>query len=201
MSGPAGLARLPGDVAGALAGCTAELAACTGGLDAVMARSVGAGSLDEMAEHRRRCAGAVAELLAAVRSSRRTGPDRARLAELARSADRTAEAVDAAAWAWARHDPLPELADVLRALRDATRAACNAADALEDEGRREVWAARCREREAEARFLARSARGALVAQQDNVHLAAAAQDGLTYAGLWLAAVTRLRTAVLRCSLE
>ena len=64
-----------------------------------------------------------------------------------------------------------------------------------------MWDARCREREAEARFLARAARGELLSGQDDVRLAAAAHDLLTYASLWLAAVARVRAAVLRFSLD
>lgn len=105
-------------------------------------------------------------MIAAIGSSRRAGPDRARLTALGRAIDRTAEAVEAVAWAWARH-PIGEASDVLRALRDATRAA----------------------------------RGTLLAGQQDVHLAAAAHDVLTYASLWLAAAAQLRAAVLRCSLE
>jgi len=81
------------------------------------------------------------------------------------------------------------------------RAGAKAIEALEVEYDRLVWDTRCREREAEARFLARSARGALLARQDDVRLAAAAHDLLTYAGLWQAAIGRMRAALLRCSLE
>ena len=139
------------------------------------------------------------ELLDAVRSSRRPGPDRSRLAALARSVDRTAEAVEAAAWAWARH-PIPELADVLRALRDATNSAARAVAAVEDEAGRLVWDKRCREREAEARLIARAGRSELLGRQDDARLAAAAQDLLAYASLWLEALTVLRAALLRFSL-
>ena len=198
MSDPVGLARLPADVSDSVHACASELAGCAAQLDAVLSRGVAA--LGETGERRARCATATGELLAAISSSRRTGPDRARLAELARSADRTAGAIETAAWAWARH-PIPELADLLRAQRDATRAAARAVEALEDEEHRRVWEARCREREAEAACLARAARRVLLAEQGDVLLAAAAHDTLTYAAEWLAAVTRLRAAVLRWSLD
>ena len=132
--------------------------------------------------------------------SRRAGPDRGELTELARTADRTAESVEAVAYAWTRH-PIPEAAEVLRALRDATRAAAKEIESLENEDCRLVWDARCREREAEARFLARSARGDLLGRQGDVQLAAAARDLLAYAGLWLAAIGRLRAALLRSTLS
>jgi len=198
MSNPIGLERLPADLSASLAACASALSGCASQLDQVLARA-DTPALEQLGQLRGDCGVAVSELLAAVRWSRRAGPDRPRLAELARSADRTAEAIESAAWAWTRH-PIPELADVLRALRDATRAAARAVDALEDEEHRMVWGARCRERVAEANFLARAARGALLARQDDVHLAAAAYDLLTYAELWVAAVSRLRAAVLRCSL-
>ena len=145
--------------------CASELAGCAAQLDAVLSR--GPEALEELGERRATCARVTRELLTAIRSSRRTGPDRARLAELARSADRTAEAIESVAWAWVRH-PIPELADLLRAQRDATRAAARAVDALEDEGHRGVWEARCREREAEAACLARAARRVLLVEQDDV---------------------------------
>ena len=197
MSAPVGLARLPADVSAALRECASELAGCAVQLDAVLSRGLAA--LEELGERRAKCALATRELLIAIRSSRRTGPDRARLAELARSADRTAEAIESVAWAWVRH-PIPNLAELLRAQRDATRAAARAVEALEED-HREVWESRCREREAEAACLARAARRMLLAEQSDVLLAAAAHDTLTYAADWLAAVTRLRTAVLRWSLD
>ncbi len=199
MSGPIGLERLPADVSAWVEACATALAACAAQLDAVIAGS-GAAAVEEMDLRRAACGHAAAELLAAVRASRRPGPDRSRLAELARTTDRTAEAVNSVAWAWSRH-PIPQLANVLRAIRDATRAASRAAASIEDEGARQVWDARCREREAEARFLARAARGELLSGHDDVRLAAAAHDLLTYASLWLAAVARLRAAMLRFSLE
>jgi hypothetical protein len=199
VSGPIGLARLPADVSASVEACASALAACAAQLDAVIARAGGA-AVEEMDLRRAACGHAAGELLAVVQASRRPGPDRSRLAELARTVDRTAEAVDAVAWAWSRH-PIPRLADVLRAIRDATRAASRAVASLEDEGGRLVWDARCREREAEARFLAREARAELLSGQDDVRLAAAAHDVLTYASAWLAAVARLRAAVLRFSLE
>jgi hypothetical protein len=104
------------------------------------------------------------------------------------------------AWAWARH-PIPEVADVLRALRDATRAAARSLEVIEDEDQRLAWDARCREREAEARFLARAARGELLAVPGDVRLAAEAHDVLTYASLWLAALARLRAAAQRYALQ
>jgi hypothetical protein len=199
VSDPVGLARLPAELAAAVDASASALAACAAQLDAVLDRADDE-RLAAMTLHRAECGRTTAELLAAVVASRRTGPDRSRLAELARTADRTADAIASVAWAWSRH-PIPELADVLRALRDATRAAARSAASLEDEGGRLAWDTRCREREAEARFLARSARGELIAAQDDVRLAAAAHDVLTYVSLWLAAVARLRAAVLRFSLE
>jgi hypothetical protein len=199
VTGPVGLARLPADVADAVSACASALEACAAQLDAVLTRPVAA-ELEAMGERRAACASAGAELLAAVRASRRPGPDRSRLAALARSVDRTAEAVESVAWAWARH-PVPELADVLRALRDATRAAARSTAAVEDEAGRLVWDTRCREREAEARFLARAGRGALLGRQDDVRLAAAAHDLLAYASVWLDALAGNRSAVLRFSLE
>jgi hypothetical protein len=196
---PVGLARLPADVTTSLDTCASALAACASQLDAVLDVS-DEEAVEAMSERRAACGHAAVELLAAIRATRRHGPDRSRLAELARSIDRTAASAEAVAWAWSRH-PLPEAADVIRALRDATRAGARAVEALEDSDERLVWDARCREREAEARFLARSARGTLLARQDDVRLAAAAHDLLTYAGLWQAAVGRMRAAVLRCSLE
>jgi len=199
VSGPIGLERLPADVSASVDACAAALAACATQLDAVIA-GAGTAPVEEMDLRRAACGHAAAELLTAVRASRRPGPDRSRLAELARAVDRTAEAVDSVAWAWSRH-PIPQLADVLRAIRDATRAASRAAASIEDEGGRLVWDARCREREAESRFLARAARRELLSGQDDVRLAAGAHDLLTYASLWLAVVARLRAAVLRFSLE
>ena len=193
-----GLARLPADVAASVDACTSALAACAAQLDRVLSHP-GAAELEVMGELRAGCALASADLLGAVTVSRRPGPDRSRLAALARAADRTAEAVESAAWAWARH-PIPELADVVRALRDATRAAARAAAAVEDEAGRLVWDARCREREAEARFLARAGRGALLGRQEDALLAAAAQDLLAYASVWLDALAATRAAVLHFSL-
>ena len=180
--------------------CASALAACAAQLDVVLARlrRRGAGG------HRRAARGLRGapwrELLAALAREPALGPDRSRLAALARTTDRTAEAAESVAWAWARH-PVPELADVLRALGDATRAAARASAAIEDEGGRLVWDTRCREREAEARFLARAGRGALLGRQDDARLAAAAQDLLAYASLWLDALAALRAAVLRFSLD
>ena len=199
MGDPVGLARLPAEVTASLDACAAALSACAAQLDDVLAASEPA-AMVPMAERRADCSRAANELLAAVRASRRPGPDRTRLAELARTADRTAESIEAVAWAWTRH-PIPHAADVLRALRDATRACARALEAVEAEDDRLVWEARCREREAEARFLGRSARGSLLARQDDVRLAAAAHDLLTYVGLWQAAVARLRAALMRCSFE
>ena len=199
VSNPVGLARLPADVSAGLGACAAALTECVAQLDVVLVR-VDDGMLQAIGERRAACGDATVALIAAVGSSRRAGPDRIRLTALARATDRTAEAVEAAAWAWARH-PVPEAGDVLRALRDATRAAARAVEALEDEGRRLTWDARCREREAEARFLARSARGELLARQDDVARAAAAHDVLTYASLWQAALAKLRAAVLHCAPE
>ena len=198
MSDPVGLARLPADVADSVQACASALARCANELDAVLTHS-GDEALAAVGERRAACARAAGELLDAVRASRRPGPDRSRLAALARSVDRTAEAAEAVAWAWARH-PIPELADVLRALRDATRSAARAVAAVEDEAGRLVWDTRCREREAEARFLARAGRGTLLGRQDDALLAAAAQDLLAYASLWLEALTVLRAALLRFSL-
>ena len=197
MSDPVGLARLPADVADSVEACASALARCAAELDAVLTHP-GDEALAAVGERRAACARAAGELLDAVRASRRPGPDRSRLAALARSVDRTAEAVEAVAWAWARH-PIPELADVLRALRDATRSAARAVAAVEDEAGRLVWDTRCREREAEARLIARAGRSALVGRQDDARLAAAAQDLLAYASLWLEALTVLRAAVLRFS--
>ena len=193
-----GLARLPTDVAVSVDACTSALAACAAQLDRVLARP-GVAELEVLGELRADCSLSATELLDEVADSRRPGPDRSRLAALARAADRTAEAVESVAWAWARH-PIPELADVLRALRDATRAVARAAAAIEDEAGRLVWDSRCREREAEARSLARAGRGALVGRQDDPHLAAAAQDLLAYAAVWLDALATTRAAVLRFSL-
>jgi len=71
---------------------------------------------------------------------------------------------------------------------------------VDDEACRHVWDTRCREREAEARFHARAGRGTLLGRQDDALLAAAAQDLLAYASLWLEALTVLRAALLRFSL-
>ena len=199
MSDPVGFERLPSDVAESVEACASALARCASQLDPMLDGTDG-DELEAVAERRTSCGYAAAGLLTAVGESRRPGPDRSRLAALARALDRTAEAVESAAWAWARH-PVPELADVLRALRDATRAAARAAAAIEDEGARLVWDTRCREREAEARSLARAARGTLLGRQDDVRLAAAAQDLLAYASLWLDAIVATRAAVLRFSLE
>jgi len=198
VSDPVGLARLPAGVSASLRACAAELAGCAAQLDAVL--HLGVPALEEMGERRAACGRGVRELLAAIESSRRTGPDRARLAQLARSAGRTAEAVESVAWAWVRH-PIPELADLLRAQRDATRAVARAVEALEDGERRQVWEARCREREAEAAALARAARGALIWTQGDVALAVAAHDTLTYAANWLETVSGMRSVLLRWSLD
>ena len=199
MSDPVGLERLPADVAESVEVCTSALARCAMQLDAVLDARGDAG-LEAIGERRAACRLAAADLLAAVGRSRRPGPDRSRLAALARSLDRTAECVESVAWAWARH-PIPELVDVLRALRDATRAAAKAAAAIEDGAGRLVWDARCREREAEARLLGRAARAALRGRQDDVRLAAAAQDLLAYASQWLDAIAAARAVALRFSLE
>jgi hypothetical protein len=199
VSDPLGLARLPSDVTASLDACAAALAACAVQLDAVLGGEDPA-ALEEMAKRRAASRRAVMDLLAAIAASRRTGPDRGELTELARTSDRTAEAIEAVAYAWTRH-PIPEAADVLLALRDATRAAAKAIESLEKEDCRLVWDTRCREREAEARFLGRAARATLLSRQDDVSLAAAAHDLLTYTSLWLAALGRLRAALLRCSFE
>jgi hypothetical protein len=198
VSDPVGLERLPSDVASSVDALTAVLGRCASDLDPVIAQA-GDHALEAVEGRRAACGLAAAELLAAVYASRRPGPDRSRLAGLARAVDRTAEAIEAVAWAWARH-PVPELANVLRALRDATRAAARAAASLEDEAARRVWDARCREHEAEARALSRAGRAALLGRQDDVFLAAAAQDLLGYATLWLDALVATRAAVLRFSL-
>lgn len=198
MSDPVGLARLPAGVSASLRACAAELAGCAGQLDAVL--NLGVPALEEMGERRAGCGREVRELLAVIESSRRTGPDRARLAQLARSAGRTAEAVESVAWAWARH-PIPELADLLRAQRDATRAVAKAVEALEDGERRQGWEGRCRDREAEAAALARAARAALISTQGDVALAVAAHDTLTYAAGWLQTVAGMRSILLRWSLD
>jgi hypothetical protein len=199
MGDPVGLARLPADVTAAVEACAEALAGCAVQLDVVL-RSGDAAPLEELGARRAHCGREVARLLEAARASRRPGPDRSRLAELARSVDRTAEAVESVGWAWARH-PVPGCAGVLRAARDGTRSLARAVTMIEDEGGRVVWDARCREREAEARFLARAARAELLAGHDDVRLAAAAHDVLTYASLWLAALGSARAAVLRFGLE
>lgn len=199
MGDQLGLARLPADVTASLGACAAALASCAAQLDAVLA-GADPDVLEETTKRRAVCRRAAVDLLAAISASRRTGPDRGELTELARTCDRTAEAVEAVAYAWTRH-PIPETADVLHALRDATRAAAKAIESLEKEDCRVVWETRCREREAEARFLGRAARATLLARQDDVSLAAAAHDLLTYTSLWLAAIGRLRAALVRCSLE
>lgn len=197
MSDPVGLERLPADVTESVEASTSALERCAMQLDALLA-SDGAPALEAITERRAACAAAAADLLTAVAASWRSGPDRSRLAGLARSLDRTAESIESVAWAWARH-PIPELADLLRALRDATRAAARAAAAIEDEAGRVVWDAWCREREAEARCLSRAGRRALLADQDDVQLAAAALDLLTYSALWLDAIGAARAAALRFS--
>lgn len=199
VNDPVGLARLPADVTASVSACASALAACAAQIDAVISSGGGA-ELEIMGDCRAASGRSTAALLTAVGTSRRPGPDRARLAALARASDRTAEAVETVAWAWARH-PIPELADVLRALRDATRAAARGIASIEDGSSRLVWDTRCREREAEARFLARAGRATLLGRQDDPRLAAGAQDVLGYASLWLDALAGVRAAVLRFSLE
>ena len=199
MSDPVGLERLPSDVTESVVMFASALERCATQLDALLVAD-GDRALEAITERRAACAAAASELLTAVAASWRPGPDRSRLAALARSLDRTAESIESVAWAWARH-PIPELADLLRAQRDATRAAARAAAAIEDGAGRLVWDARCREREAEARLLSRAARGALLGDQDDVQLAAAVQDLLTYASLWLDAIIGARAAALRFSLR
>ena len=198
MSHPVGLERLPADVSELVGISASALERCATELDSAMVPR-GHARLDAVAERRDACAAATSQLLDAVAASRRPGPDRSRLAALARSLDRTAESIESMAWAWARH-PIPELTDLLRALRDATRAAARAAAAIEDEAGRLVWDARCRQHEGEARMLDRAARGALLGRQDDVRLATAAQDLLAYASVWLDAIAGARAAVLRFSL-
>jgi hypothetical protein len=199
VNDPVGLERLPSDVTECVMLVVSALERCATQVDALLVAR-GDGALEAITERRAVCAAAVADLLTAVAASRRPGPDRSRLAGLARSLDRTAESIESVAWAWARH-PIPELADLLRALRDATRAAARAAAAIEDGAGRLVWDTRCREREVEARLLSRAGRGALLGDQDDVQLAAAAHDLLTYASLWLDAIAAARAAALRFSLS
>lgn len=198
MSDPVGLERLPADVTDSVVTFASALERCATQLDALLVAD-GDRALGAITERRAACAAAAAELLTAVAASWRSGPDRSRLAALGRSLDRTAESIESVAWAWARH-PIPELADLLRALRDATRAVARAAAAVEDEAGRLVWDTRCRDREAEAQLLSRAARRALLADQNDVQLAAAAHDLLTYTSSWLDAIVAARAAVLRFSL-
>ena len=82
-----GLARLPADVAAALGASAAALAECVAQLDAVLA-GADDGALQAVGERRAACGDAMTALLAATGSSLRAGPDRARLAAVARSTDR-----------------------------------------------------------------------------------------------------------------
>jgi hypothetical protein len=193
------LARLPAGVSEPLCASAENLIAGAAELGSLVAHR-GTRPAEVVAERRVESSRITGELLSAIRESRRTGPDRGRLADVARRLDGVAEAIEKTAWAWSRH-PVPAVAGVPSAIRDATRAAARAVMALEDDDDRTVWEWRCREREAEAAHLARAARRALFVEQHDAMLALAGQDVLVQAEAWLAAVTRLRTSVVRFGLD
>jgi hypothetical protein len=199
VTGPVGLERLPAGVSEPLHASAENLSSCAAELGIQVAR----GSVrppDDAGRRRIESARLTRELLAAIQASRRAGPDRARLAAVARGIDGVVEAVEKTAWSWYRH-PVPELGDVLAAIRDATRAAARAVEVLEDDDGRLAWEQRGRERETEAACLTRAARRELFGEQDDAMRALAAQDVLLYAEAWLAAVGRLRAAVARFGLD
>jgi hypothetical protein len=193
------LARLPAGVSELLCASAENVIAGAAELGSLVAHG-GTRPVEMVAERRVESSRITGALLSAIRESRRTGPDRGRLADVARQLDGVAEAIEKTAWSWSRH-PIPAVAGVPPAIRDATRAAARAVMALEDDDGRTVWERHCREREAEAAYLARAARHSLFVEQHDAMLALAGQDVLIHADAWLAAVTRLRVAVVRFGLD
>jgi uncharacterized protein Yka (UPF0111/DUF47 family) len=189
MTATLGLERLPRPIATLLDEAAANLLAVASELDALVHGD--ASSLDAIARGEDNGDRIVHDLIAAAGDSRRIGPDRAQLILLAQAVDDVVDGLETLARAWP-HPPLPELADLLLALRDAARAAGHAVAAIEREAERPAWLFRCREREQEVRRLSRGARAWLLVEQPDPQLAIRGHNVLRQADAALRACMRLR---------
>lgn len=189
MTATLALERIPRPIATLLDEGAANLATVANELDALVHGD--ASALDAIARAEDNGDRIVHDLIGSVAESWRVGPDRARLLLLAQAIDDVVDALHAVAWSWPQA-PLPELADVLLAMRDLARDSGHAVAAIEDATDLRAWLARCREREGEARRLSRAARGWLLVEQSDARLAIRGHDVVRAADAALAACTRLR---------
>ena len=189
MTATLALERLPRPIATLLDEGAANLATVADESDALVHGD--ASALDAIARGEDNGDRIVHDLIGSVGHSWRVGPDRARLLPARPGHDDVVDALHTLAWSWP-HAPLPELADVLLAVRDLTRDSGHAVAALEDTTDLRAWRLRCREREGEARRLSHAARAWLLVEQSDTKLAIRGHDVLRNAGAALAACTRLR---------
>lgn len=197
MTATLGLDRLPQPVATLLEEAAANLLAIANELDALVQGD--SSSLDEITRIEDTGDRIVHDLIAVVGHSRRLGPDRTRLIELAQDVDDVVDALQVLAWAWSPR-PLPELAGLLRALRDAARDAGHAVAATQQQAELRQRLARCREREHEVRQMSRAARAWLLVEQPDPRLAIRGHDVLRQADIAARACTRLRVHLERDAL-
>jgi uncharacterized protein Yka (UPF0111/DUF47 family) len=189
MTATLGLERLPRPMATLLDEGAANLATIANELDALVHGDSSA--LKSIARSEDNGDRIVHDLLAAAGDSRRIGPDRAQLILLAQAVDDVVDALQTLAWSWP-HPPLPELADLLLAVRDAARDAGHAVAAIEHETELRAWLSRCREREQEVQRVSRAARAWLLVEQTDLQLAIRGHDLLRQADAALRACGRLR---------
>jgi len=189
MTATLGLERVPGSIATLIDEAAANLLTIANQLDALVHGDPS--SLEEMARSEDTGDRIVHDLIRETSDSWRVGPDRARLIALAQAVDDVIDALQELAWSWPQQ-PLPELADLLLALRDTVRDAGHAVAAVEREARLRARLARCREREQEVRRLGRTARAWLVVEQRDPQLAIRGHHILRQADAALRACTRLR---------
>ena len=189
MTATLGLERLPRPIATLLDEGAANLLTIANELDALVHGD--ASAMDAIARSEDNGDRIVHDLIRVTGDSWRIGPDRTRLIGLAQAVDDVVDALETLAWSWPG-PPLPQLADLLLALRDAARDAGHAVAAIEREAELRAWLPHCREREQEARRLSRTARGWLLVEQPDPRLAIRGHDVLRQADAALCACTRLR---------
>jgi hypothetical protein len=189
MTATLALERLPRPIVRLLDEGAANLATVANELDALVHGDRSA--LEAIARGEDNGDRIVHDLIGRVGHSWRVGPDRARLLLLAQAIDDIVDALHTLAWSWPQA-PLPELADVLLAVRGLTRDSGHAVATIEDVTDLRAWLARCREREGEARRLSRAARAWLLVQQRDARLAIHGHDIVRDAERAVAACTRLR---------
>ena len=189
MTATLGLERLPRSIATLIDEAAANLVTIANQLDALVHGDPS--SLEEIARGEDTGDRIIHDLIRETSDSRRVGPDRVRLIALAQAVDDVIDALQELAWSWPQQ-PLPELADLLLALRDTARDAGHAVAAVEREAELRARLARCRGREQEVRRLGRTARAWLVVEQRDPQLAIRGHHILRRADAALRACTRLR---------